>query len=858
MGKLWVVSISRGPLRYLSLCVLLLGLSSCSGAGSSGGTPLRSFGVYLNPETKLVVAVANDVLAIDNKYPESTVGYFTMSGEIVQEVPATCRGEIVTESTVIEKSFGFDIRLEQQTTKENLKQSVFADWRQGLIRFVDCGLLDGDHVSSVAVLPQLKTSFSDRQDKSVWSIIPIFDRWFLGMNPVLPVRLPAQLMLAKSGAQSDQSWIKSTNTDPVNVAKDVSYNESFVGYVGQTKTSKWLALRAGLEVSGTSPVIAIEESSKDTCDVEGEMLILRKVSECLVQVSVSGSTAGLRISIAEPLPRTMVDRPGGNILDIKPLYITFKNGPDENHDTDGLVAKMVLNSLDFLAEQNPGFTPRLDTFNNLPDIQHVQLPITLEQFLADWNTTFGPLPKYLKQAGLNINLDAQPKPLGTLSKYDKTNRIYVGIVEGPTGLKEGFDKGHSVPGCGFNANPGVIMWFARDVSNKPCTEQLPRFDYKGSMDANWDPNIVSNLVAPEQMRSHVGCDKQFNAYFGLPLEQSDNSVLPLSDPVYYKYRGSPILPWVMDAKHDTYFKITQGDRKDNICFDLAYSSFWSPIKNSDSQVDSESVRSARLYDNMKDESTLPMVKVFYVLAKDSVDDRLDVDGTIAKQIDTANDWLFANGGKRIRFDTYLGKTEVNFIRLDQTEAELWMDPKLPNTKCKESPCPELPIFYDALMKRGLLPAPKLAAIFYGGQPTPASRIVRPACSTSGPTPATLDRLVRLNMFTGKRECGDPTIFATTPTTGNTIGLSTFHEIFHLVGAVGNSPNSDTRMKAGECVGSGHINDNDSDFMASSQGVVLLDPGNDDYWGHGKTSYVDASLSAYMDPQAPNAQMPPCR
>ena len=157
------------------LCVLLLGLSSCSGAGSSGGIPLRSFGVYLNPETRLVVVVANDVLAKDNKYPESTIGYFVMAGEIAQSVPATCRGEIIAESTDIERSFGFDFRMEQQETKEILKQNVFADWRQGLIRFVDCGLLDGDHVSSVSVLPQLKTFFSDRQDKSVWSIIPIFD-----------------------------------------------------------------------------------------------------------------------------------------------------------------------------------------------------------------------------------------------------------------------------------------------------------------------------------------------------------------------------------------------------------------------------------------------------------------------------------------------------------------------------------------------------------------------------------------------------------------------------------------------------------------------------------------------------------
>jgi len=871
VGKLWVVSVSRHPLWALAV-VLLVGCASSttdtqpetgpvrqdSSTELSGGIPLRSFGVYLNSESGLVVAVANDVLAIDNKYPESSIGFFAMTGEIAQEVPAKCRGEIVASSTNIDRSFTVQLRLDNPATKEFVTRSQFADWQQGLIRFVDCGLLDGEHPATVSTLPKASTSFSDRQDGSVWSILPLFPIFDLGMNPALPIRLPAQLMLAKSGAQSDLSWMKSTNTDPILVANDVLYDESYVGYVGQTKSSRWLAIRAGLDVSGTTPVVAVEDSSKDACEVEGEILTLLKVGECLVQVSASGSTAGLRLSIAKQLPRTTVDRPGGNILDIKPLYITFKNGPDEHHDTDGLVARMVLNSLDFLAEQNPGFTPRLDTFNNLPDIQHVQLPITLEQFLADWNTTFGPLPKYLKQAGLNINLDAQPKPLGSLSNYDKTNRIYVGIVEGPTGLKEGFDKGHSIPGCGFNANPGLIMWYSRDVSNKPCTEQLPRFDYKGSMDANWDPNIVSNLVAPEQMRSHVGCDKQFNSYFGLPLERSDNSVLPLSDPIYYKYRGSPSLPWVMDANHDTYFKITQGNRKDNICFDLAYSSFWSPIKNSDSQVDSENVRSSRLYDNMKDESTLPMVKAFYVLAKDSVDDRLDIDGTIAKQIDTANDWLFANGGKRIRFDTYLGKTEVNFIRLDQTEAELWMDPKLSNTKCKDSPCPELPIFYDALMKRGLLPAPKLAAIFYGGQPTPASRIVRPACSTSGPTPATLDRLVRLNMFTGKRECGDPTIFATTPTTGNTIGLSTFHEIFHLVGAVGNSPHSDTRMKAGECIGSGHINDNDSDFMASSKGVVLLDPGNDDYWGHGKTSYVDASLSAYMDPQAPNAQMPPCR
>jgi len=46
-------------------------------------------------------------------------------------------------------------------------------------------------------------------------------------------------------------------------------------------------------------------------------------------------------------------------------------------------------------------------------------------------------------------------------------------------------------------------------------------------------------------------------------------------------------------------------------------------------------------------------------------------------------------------------------------------------------------------------------------------------------------------------------------------------------------------------------------MAMSKGILLLDPGNDDYWGHGNTGYVDVSLSAYMDPPAANAQMSPC-
>jgi len=836
--KLWVVSISRRPLRVLILCVLLLGLSSCSGAGSSSGIPLRSFGVYLNPESGLVVAVANDVLAKDNKYPESTIGYFTMSGEIAQEVSATCRGEIITESTDIEKSFGFDIRLEQLATKETVKQSVFADWRQGLIRFVDCGLLDGDHVSSVSVLPQLKTSFSDRQDKSVWSIIPIFDRWFLGMNPALPVRLPAQLMLAKSGAQSDQSWIKSTNTNPVLVANEVSYDESFVGYVGQTKSARWLAIRAGLEVSGTSPVIAVEESSKDTCEVEGEMLILRKVSECLVRVSVSGSTAGLRVSVAELHPRTTVDRPGGNILDIKPLYITFKNGPDDFHDTDGVVATMITNSLEYMAEQNPGFTPRLDTYEGLPDIQHVQIPMTYEEFAARWTTTFGPLAKVLSEMGFPLQF-----PERTGKGYDKINRIYVALIEGSMPLKKGFDSGHDTPGCGTNANSGLLQYWIRMPDGSTCDWIIKSFNRKGQMDQEWNTEIVRHLIARQQMRTNVGCDATSTSYFSLPLSQMDNSVSRQDDPITYKYVGNPQPPWVMDGNHNLYFKITSGPRSGSICDDLAYSPFWSHLENADQKSD---VVDGRSFVDQPDDSVAAQVHVFYVLPKDAKSKDLDTNGTFTDIIESTNEWLFAQGGKRLRFDTYKGELDITFVRLNETEGQLWMESSDKNKKCGWSQCPTLDTLKSLLVAKGFNVPNKAMLIYFGGATVPSSRIKSPYCGTAGHDRAAIYQVGLTDMISGQPSCFSAAK-TTLPESENTAGLASFHEIFHVLGAVGSSPNSDGNY--------GHIKNDPTDLMGKSEGIVRLDPGNDDYWRHGRSNFVDLYNSAFMEPAEPNAVMP---
>jgi hypothetical protein len=72
-------------------------------------------------------------------------------------------------------------------------------------------------------------------------------------------------------------------------------------------------------------------------------------------------------------------------------------------------------------------------------------------------------------------------------------------------------------------------------------------------------------------------------------------------------------------------------------------------------------------------------------------------------------------------------------------------------------------------------------------------------------------------------------------------------MFHVFGAVGASPNSDGNY--------GHIKNDPTDLMGGSQGTVRLDPGNDDYWRHGQSKYVDLYNSAFMEPAEPNAVMP---
>ena len=100
--------------------------------------------------------------------------------------------------------------------------------------------------------------------------------------------------------------------DAVAVASPVA---TLVVGEGMSKSSRWLAMYAG----------AAQDASRAP------------------RTSVRAVTARartLRVMARPWLSRSATDRPEPNIVDIKPICVTFRDGADDRHDVNGLVAQM--------------------------------------------------------------------------------------------------------------------------------------------------------------------------------------------------------------------------------------------------------------------------------------------------------------------------------------------------------------------------------------------------------------------------------------------------------------------------------------------------------------------------------------
>ncbi|MFZ9192746.1 MAG: hypothetical protein ACO224_08005, partial [Ilumatobacteraceae bacterium] len=83
------------------------------------------------------------------------------------------------------------------------------------------------------------------------------------------------------------------------------------------------------------------------------------------------------VDVVKPgLPRSTVDRPGSANYDVKFIYATFVDGPDEKRDTSGAIAGIAADVNRYMTTQFPGHRLRYDMFEGQLDVQYVQIPVT--------------------------------------------------------------------------------------------------------------------------------------------------------------------------------------------------------------------------------------------------------------------------------------------------------------------------------------------------------------------------------------------------------------------------------------------------------------------------------------------------
>lgn len=229
------------------------------------------------------------------------------------------------------------------------------------------------------------------------------------------------------------------------------------------------------------------------------------------------------------------------------------------------------------------------------------------------------------------------------------------------------------------------------------------------------------------------------------------------------------------------------------------------------------------------------IHLMYVLPKDAADEQLDTNGAITNLVAALQQWFERQTeSKRLRFDTYQGALDITFFRMSRTEAE-----------AKEHLKWILHQIEIELHRAGFNHPNKIYAVVYGA-------LARVAdfgfCGLGSMPPRSLGSLVSIYPL----NCPSQKL---SPDDSGDWELTLAHEIFHALGFVAEcAPHHYTA----------HVSDDPRDLMyenqlkPASRGVrqEILDVNRDDYYGHNNPGCLDLAKSVFLEPAAPDADLPP--
>lgn len=605
---------------------------------------------------------------------------------------------------------------------------------------------------------------------------------------------------------------------------------------GMSRSLHWAATRMSILRTPSSPVDAYLASGSDACELNGPMLTAINSGSCSLIIDTDGGTGQLDVEVMPNPTRSDVDRPGSTALHLKPVYVRLADSPDRERDVNGEIAGFVQQIADWMAVQNPGFTIRVDLHEGVPDVQHVELPITKAEMLDQWDLDIGPLMPLLREAGL----DDSGWPASIQRAWEispsRVKQIYVGLVEGPRGQYNS-PLSTTDGGCGISSNNPFMLFFTEELDGSPCW-YMESVNYQGPDDEDW---LAWDLIPRmfDTFLGHPGCDRTIANQYVIPEFERDNYKVPEND-IKRRTGFGRKPPFELDPSRSFYFGITEGEKASDPCHDIAYSHFWTDVAYDEVRVDQLEGRTSA---DRPDDLTGPQVRVYYVLPADGPDRMWDINGTLDRAVKTANEWLFAKGEHHVRFDLHDGELDVGFVRLPEHEGDLWMDPSDPTLRCTTA-CPEPWWIHQRLDQLGVLSPDKTPVIVYGGGIAPTIRVSGIGCAMAYGFDNVLyggfvSPAVR-SFMSGWAGCLGG-MEATLPETENSLGLVIIHEILHVIGAVD--------FDAPDENGTGHLVD-PFDLMGASLGPIRLDPERRNYWAHGRNDIVDVTKSPLLVPSAP--------